>query len=187
MAARACGACAAVLAASAAAWSQTEGQLPPWVVYPEKQWRRITPGEAGLNVEKFNEVLNQANVHPGGWGGNQPGERQWGAVLTRGGYLVHTWGDPAYKFQSASLGKCITRALFGLSVEAGLLHPDEPICKTWTGRGQLSHPHKYLDQGCHQRLTWRRLLEHQGGFVLESGGHWRTKTVLHANIPAWAK
>lgn len=187
VAARACGACAAVLAASAAAWSQTEGQLPPWVVYPEKQWRRITPGEAGLNVEKFNEVLNQANVHPGGWGGNQPGERQWGAVLTRGGYLVHTWGDPAYKFQSASLGKCITRALFGLSVEAGLLDPDEPICKTWTGRGQLSHPHKYLDQGCHQRLTWRHLLEHQGGFVLESGGHWRTKTVLHANIPAWAK
>ena len=89
-------------------------------------------------MEKFNEVLN-GPTFTRGLGRKPAGERQWGAdMLTQGGYLVHTWGDPAYKFQSASLGKCITRALFGLSVEAGLLHPDEPICKTWTGRGQLS-------------------------------------------------
>ena len=75
------------------------------------------------------------------------------------------------------------RALFGLTVEAGLLKPDEPIWKTWTGRGELSHPHKFLDEGLHRQLTWRQLLEHQGGFVLESGYHWRRKSAFHAVIP----
>ena len=89
----------------------------------------------------------------------------------RGGYLVQTWGDPAFKTQSASLGKCITRALIGISAERGRLKLDEPISTTWTGRGQLSHEHKCLDQGHHARLTWRQLINHQGGFVLESGYH----------------
>jgi len=60
--------------------------------------------------------------------GRCPGRpRDWGAVLTRGGYLVQTWGDPTFKQPSASLGKCITRALFGITVEAGLIDPDAPI------------------------------------------------------------
>ncbi|MFV2066287.1 MAG: CocE/NonD family hydrolase, partial [Pirellulales bacterium] len=158
-------------------------EIPGEVVFPQEEWLRITPRQAGLDEEKFRELLTTADVHGGGWGGNQPAAGGWGAVLTRGGYLVHTWGNPQARYQSASLGKCITRVLFGLSVEAGRLHPDEPIWKTWTGRGQLSHPHKYLDAGLHRQLTWRHLLEHQGGFVLESAHHWRTRTLFHARIP----
>jgi hypothetical protein len=165
------------------ALSQNERAVPDWVVYPGERWIKITPEQAGIDAEKLNELLARSEIHGGGWGGTTPGDRQWGAMLTRGGYLVQSWGDPSYECQSASLGKCITRALFGLSVEAGLLKPDEPIRETWTGRGQLSHPHKYLDQGMHRTLTWRHLLDHQGGFVLESGYHWRTKTVFHAAIP----
>jgi CubicO group peptidase (beta-lactamase class C family) len=161
--------------------------IPDWVVYPEREWVRITPEQAGLDAKKLAEIVAQANIHGGGTLGVQVTDRQWGAVLTRGGYLVETWGDPAYKYQSASLGKCIMRALFGLSVEAGVLKPDDPIYKTWTGRGQLSHAHKYLDEGLHRQLTWRHLVEHQGGFVLESGHSWRTKTLFHAAIPAGVK
>lgn len=84
------------------------------------------------------------------------------------------------------LGKCITRALIGISAECGRLKLDEPISKTWTGRGQLSHEHKYLDRGNHAHLTWRQLINHQGGFVLESGYHWRNGIGFHATIPAWA-
>jgi CubicO group peptidase (beta-lactamase class C family) len=157
--------------------------LPPWVVFPDERWIEITAEEAGFDAKKLDALLARADIHGGGFGGVQVGPDQWGAVLTRGGCLVRRWGNPSYRFQSASLGKCLTRALFGLSVEAGLLKPDEPIWKTWTGRGELSHPHKYLDEGLHRQLTWRHLLEHQGGFVLESGFHWRNRTIFHAAIP----
>ena len=74
--------------------------------------------------------------------------------------------------------RCFARDYAGAvraEVEAGLLDPDEPICKTWTGRGQLSHPHKYLDQGYHQRLTWHACWSISSSWC---GGHWRTGTVL---------
>lgn len=156
---------------------------PNAVAFPGDRWLEISPEEAGLDATKFDEIVAKANIHGGGFGGVNVGDGQWGAVLTRNGYLVRRWGNPSYRCQSASLGKCITRALFGLSVEAGVLKPDEPICKTWTGRGQLSHPHKCLDEGLHRQLTWRQLLDHQGGFVLESGFHWRNRSVFHAAIP----
>ena len=146
--------------------------LPAWLTFPEQQWQRITPAKAGIDTVAYEKLLAQSQIGPKGWGGTQPDNRQWGAVLTRGGYLVQTWGDPAFKTQSASLGKCITRALIGISAERGRLKLDEPISTTWTGRGQLSHEHKCLDQGYHARLTWRQLINHQGGFVLESGYHW---------------
>ena len=172
-----------VIATATTTWAERPGTI----VFPGEKWMRISPEQAGLDVKEFETLLSQSEVGPGGWGGNDPGQDEWGAVLTRGGYLVHTWGDPTYKFQSASLGKCVTRTLFGITVEEGLIDADEPIWKIWTGHGQLSHHHKHLDQGHHRELTWRHLLEHQGGFVLESGGHWRTKTGLHAQLPEWAK
>jgi CubicO group peptidase (beta-lactamase class C family) len=164
--------------------NEAVAHTPSWVVFPDERWIEITPAEAGFDVKKLDETIARAKIHGGGFGGVKVADGQWGAVLTRGGYMVRRWGNPSYRFQSASLGKCITRALFGLSVEAGLLKPDEPVWKTWTGRGQLSHPHKYLDEGLHRQLTWRQLLDHQGGFVLESGFHWRNRSVFHAVIPS---
>ena len=164
-------------------WPSTVANLPSGLVFPEAEWQRATPEEAGLDAEKLREVLARANVTGGSWGGVPIGEHDWGAVLTRGGRLVEHWGNPRYKQPSASLGKCLVRALFGITVEAGLIQPDEPIAKTWTGRGELSHPHKYLDAGEHRTLTWRQLLEHQGGFVLESGYHWRNRTQFHEQLP----
>jgi len=171
-----------LLATHDAARAEEQDRVPDGVVFPGAQWEKISHEQAGLNVEEFNKILESSHVHAGGWGGTEPKPHQHGAVLTRGGYLIQTWGDPKYRYQSASLGKCITRVLVGLSVEAGLLKLDEPISKTWTGHGELSHPHKYLDAGHHAQLTWRQLVSHQGGFVLESGYHWRTRTLFHAKM-----
>ena len=160
--------------------------VPDWVVYPEKEWMKITPAQAGFDVAKFKAIIANSTIKPGTFGGVVPHPEKWGAVLTRGGYLVQTWGDTEYKYQSASLGKSFTRALVGLTIDSGLIQADDLIRETWTGEGQLSHPHKYLDRECHNTLTWRQLVNHQAGFILESGYHWRTKTVFHANIPQWA-
>lgn len=160
--------------------------IPKWVTYPGKEWKRITPEQAGFDVEKLDAVIAKAKIQGGGWGGSKVADDQWGAVLTRGGYMVKTWGDATFKCQSASLGKCLTRALVGISVERGVIRLNEPIWKTWTGRGELSNPHKHLDAGHHTNLTWRQLVEHRGGFVLESGYHWRTRSELHKDVPDWA-
>lgn len=169
------------------AGEQKVHEMPDWVVYPQEQWNRITPEQAGLDAKKLKQILDQAHVHGGGWGGVEVGPDQWGAVLCRGGYLVHAWGDPRYKCQSASLGKNVTWVLVGLAHEDGLIDWNDPISETWTGEGLLSHPHKYLNQGHHKTLTWRQILEHRSGFVLESGYHWRTKTVFHREIPPGVK
>ncbi len=42
---------------------------------------------------------------------------------------MQTWGDPDYKYQSASLGKAFIRAVFGLAVDEGLIKPDDLIKK----------------------------------------------------------
>jgi CubicO group peptidase (beta-lactamase class C family) len=71
--------------------------------------------------------------------------------------------------------------LIGLAAEDGLLDPDEPINRSWTGEGQLSHPHKYLDRGHHVNLTWRHVIGertghgHYGGFPVELGVRWAAR------------
>jgi CubicO group peptidase (beta-lactamase class C family) len=119
-------------------------------------------------------------------------------VLTRGGCLVQAWGDRQYQHQTASVGKALTWVVLGAAVADGLLDPDEPIHKSWTGEDELSHPHKYLTAGHHEKLTWRHLIGrrdeslHWGGFPFEIGNRWREqRTGLQeadavAGVPEWA-
>ena len=39
-----------------------------------------------------------------------------------------------------------------------MVSPDDLVSEAWTGEGELSHDHKYLDRGHHTTLTWRHLL-----------------------------
>ena len=159
-------------------------QVPEWVVYPRESWQTITPLDAGLDAGRWSRFLETGNVRgatrPAGDAGPQ-----WGAALTRGGYLLHTWGDPEFRAQTASVGKALTWAVFGLAVEDKLVAPDDLVRNTWTGEGQLSHPHKHLDQGFHRELTWRHLLGekevygHLGGFPRR-----RRRRPGHPRLPA---
>ena len=171
-------------------------EVPHWVTFPEEDWISITPKEAGLDREKFQRFRASIDVRGSAVGGEVHEGNNWGAVITRGGYLVHTWGDRDYKFQTASLGKAFMRALFGLAVEEGMVERDDLISDTWTGEGQLSHPHKYLDQGPHKTLTWGHMLgdkygnKHYGGFPIEVGYFWKEENKdLMAEFkiePEWA-
>lgn len=177
--------------------AKAESSVPDWVIYPEEEWIEITPAQAGFDVAKFNEIAS--NAKGASWEGETHEGNEWGAALARGGYLVKTWGDPNYKYQTASLGKAFTRAVLGFAVEEGLIDPDDPIHKNWNGEGQLSHPHKYLDQGHHKKLTWNHLIgsrdkyEHYGGFPVTNGFFWRqgssaqSKGEKDKSVPDWAE
>ena len=103
-------------------------------------------------------------------------------MITRGGYLIHEWGNLFYRHHTASVGKAFMWAILGLSIADGLIAPDAPINKYWTGADQLSHPHKYLDQGHHKNLTWTHIIgpnqksRHYGGFPMELGVRWAEKS-----------
>jgi CubicO group peptidase (beta-lactamase class C family) len=159
----------------------TAEAVPDWVTFPRQDWEEISPAEAGLDAERFRAFI--ATLDPAGadFGGEDHSGNRWGAVITRGGYLVHAWGDRSYRYQTASTGKAFIWALIGLAAQDGLLDPDAPIHRSWVGRGQLSHSHKLLDAGHHRTLTWRHLIGdrrgilHYGGFPIELGLHWRNR------------
>jgi CubicO group peptidase (beta-lactamase class C family) len=172
--------------------------LPEPSAFPGEDWLELTPEQAGLDPDGFAEFLAGRPGRPASFGGEDPSGGRYGAVLARGGYLVHVWGDRHYRFQTASVGKALVRALVGLAAADGLLDPDEPVNRSWTGAGELSHPHKHLDRGHHETLTWRHLLGerrglvHHGGFPIELGIRWREGRVgleeadAVPGIPEWA-
>jgi len=64
--------------------------LPEWLVYPDEEWETVTPEEAGLDAKAINEWARTEH-RIGGYTGEKPGA--YGAVFTRGGKIVATWGD----------------------------------------------------------------------------------------------
>ena len=176
----------------------SDGGLPEWVAFPGDSWGTITPEDAGLDAGRWHEFLERAEVGAADWEGERHGGNDFGCVLTRAGYVLHTWGDPLYLAQSASLGKAFTWAAFGLAVDAGLVSPHDPVRETWTGAGELSHGHKRLDRGHHVGLEWRHLLGlkdgygHDGGFPVTNGYYWRQRSSAQMRsqaglaAPEWA-
>ena len=75
-----------------------KAEIPDWVIYPQEKWVQITPAQAGFDAVKFNSIVGDSQVKGARWEGEVHEEKEWGAVLTRGGYLVWVWGNPAYKY-----------------------------------------------------------------------------------------
>lgn len=148
--------------------------VPDWVTYPGERWPVATPQEAGFRQPEFDQSLARHRPSPSTFWGEKHEPEDFGAVLARGGYLVKTWGRAHdYRYQTASVGKAFTLALLGLAVERHGLDPDEPVHRTWTGAGQMSHPHKQMDAPAQQSITWRHLAEHTAGYAIENAAHWR--------------
>ena len=173
-------------------------ELPDWVTFPEDDWGEITTEEAGLDPEKFEAFMAGLQIKGASFGGEDHSGNKYGAVITRGGYLVHAWGDRYYRHHTASVGKALMWAILGFAVTEGRIDPDEPINNYWTGEGQLSHSHKYLSQGYHKNLTWRHIVGpkheslHYGGFPIELGIRWRDKCTglqkadIKPGVPKWS-
>lgn len=161
--------------------------VPDWVVYPEAEWPALLPAQAGFRQQELDAIIRQHQPRPTHFWGERHAPDEYAVVLTRGGYLVHTWGRTKdYKAQTASVGKAFTRAVLGLAVDKLRLNPDEPVWRTWTGSGELSHVHKHLDNELHRDITWRDLIDHTAGFAVENGNHWRQGLI--PDVPwIWAK
>lgn len=163
--------------------SITSAQTPDWVVYPGTQWQTITPQEAGLDVAKWNAwVARQKPSGNDSWGQNP--DCTFGVVVTRGGYLLKTFGDADCRIQSASVGKAFTSFALQLAIDGGLIKSaDDPVRIYWTGGGQLDAEHKRMDRGVHQSLTLFHLHAMRGGFPISNGWSWSKRK----DVPSWAK
>jgi len=166
-----------------------EAPVPHWVNFSLDPWPSIAPSDAGLDAARFQAWLEAQQVQVGkGFAGQKPAGG--GAVLARGGCILHEWGDPDYRYQSASLGKTFTRMALQLAVDDGLIADlDDSVCRYWTGEGRLA-PHKVLNVGHHAQLTFRHLRDMTGGFPVSNGHTWATGGPAGQyvpGIPPWAR
>ena len=174
----------------AIASTATGAETPAWVNFPGQEWNTISAEQAGLDVQRFNAWVNSQKPRFGtAYGGQKPG--RGGVVIARGGYLVHTWGDPRFKYQSASLGKTFTRMAVQLAVDDGLIKsPNDLVKDTWTGIGLLAE-HKVMTAGQNAKVSFNHLQTMRAGFPVSNGYLWRTKDasgiVGPKIIPPWAK
>lgn len=155
---------------------------PDWVVYPDEKWTVVSPAEAGLDPVRFREWLARTTPRESP-DLRRPGQHGFGVALTRGGYLVQTWGDADRAYDSASVGKAFTSIALQLAIDRGLIRSaHDPIHEYWTGAGLLDNPRKHLDTGHHRSLTWHHLHAMTGGFPLSNGSTWRECR----DVPSWA-
>ncbi len=165
-------------------------EIPDWVNYPGSEWETITPEQAGLNIQKFNAWVKSQTPCFGKASGHQKPDGG-GVVITRAGYILHTWGDPDFKCQSASLGKTFTRMVLQLAIDKGLIRSAHDLVKDyWTGAGQLA-PHKVMTQGHNAEVRFIHLQEMKAGFPVTNGWFWKTQDptgmIGSTEIPSWAK
>jgi CubicO group peptidase (beta-lactamase class C family) len=167
---------------------KTYSKLFNEVSFPDKSWESISPEDAGFNNIWWNLNVAGQNFHGSTLLGERHGSEEWGIVLCKAGRILKTWGNPHYKFQSASCGKTLTRLCLQLAIDKGLiLNADEVVSDYWSGEGEMTHSRKYLNRGFHQRLTFKHLAEHRGGFSVSNGyQYWQeNKDPIMENYAQW--
>jgi len=169
---------------------QSSTAIPDWVNFPDEDWKTVTPRQAGLDAQKFNSwVKSRKPRFKKAYAGQKPSSG--GVVLTRGGRILHTWGDPDFKYQSASLGKTFTRMALQLAVDKGLIKSATDLVNDyWTGQGQLA-PHKVMTMGHNAAVRFLDLQNMTAGFPVSNGWFWHTRDATGMigpkTIPLWAK
>ena len=165
-------------------------ETPDWVVYPETEWRTMTPAEAGIrDLDTWNRWVEAASKSSRGasFQGEDHSGNKWGVAITRGGYLIQSFGDADYKFQTASLGKAFTIACLQLAIDEKLIKSGNDLIKShWTGERQLNSKHKYMNAGHQNQLTFNHLKSHMGAFPITNGWSWRMGKNYGTPAPKWA-
>ena len=69
-------------------------RLPAWVTFPGDEWDCITPQDAGLDVRRWAEFLEQRRISAAAWEGERHEAAEYGCVFTRAGRVLRAWGDP---------------------------------------------------------------------------------------------
>ncbi|VEP11249.1 Beta-lactamase [Hyella patelloides LEGE 07179] len=151
--------------------------------FPQQEWQYLIPAEAGIDSIRWKWWNKTQKPQGSSKFGEQHNENQWGVVLAKNGYIIQTWGNPDYLYQSASVGKAFTKIALQLAVDEGLIGSENDLVRDyWTGETQLTASHQYLNQGHHRSLTFKHLWEHRGGFPISNGYYWLNKQ----DIPQWA-
>ena len=166
------------------------GETPTWVVFPGRQWKTLTPEQAGIrDLATWKKWVSATKSRTRGasFQGEDHAGNKWGVAITRGGYLVETFGDSDYKFQTASLGKAFTIACLQLAIDEGLIKSGDDLVKShWTGEDQLNAAHKYMNAGHHNLLTFNHLKNHTGAFPITNGWSWQMGRNYGTAAPKWA-
>ena len=112
--------------------------LPGSLTYPEENWERLSPEQAGVDLQAWETYLEQQ--HPSGstqFGENHP-RNQWGTAIAINGRLLHTWGNPDYLYQSASVGKALTKMALQLAIDRRLIKSENDFVRDyWAGDGSI--------------------------------------------------
>ena len=168
-----------------------QAETADWVVFPGEQWQTLTPQQAGIrDVAAWNKWVEATKKRTRGasFQGEDHSDNKWGVAITRGGNLIQTFGDPDYKYQTASLGKAFTIACLQLAIDEGLIKSGDNLIKHyWIGEGQLNARHKYMNEGHQSFLTFNHLKDHTGAFPITNGWSWKAGKNYGAPAPKWAR
>lgn len=136
---------ALLLSAGILGWTTCAAEQP---VYPQAEWEKRAPEEAGLSADKLRALAELV----GGRG-----------CVVRHGYLVYTWGDPAKSGDIASAVKPVISTLLLLAVEQGKIRSvDARVADFEPGLRDLNH-------GKEAGITWRHLASQTSGYGLAEG------------------
>jgi CubicO group peptidase (beta-lactamase class C family) len=152
----------------------------------------VTPEEAGIRDvaawKRWVEATQQTAKGASFQGEDHRGNK-WGVAITRGGYLIQTFGDPDYKYQTASGAKAFIQACLQLAIDKGLIKNGDALIKNhWIGKDQLNSRHKYMNEGHHNHLTFNHLKNHMGAFAITNGHSWKLFGKNYGqDPPPWAE
>ncbi|MDA1276893.1 MAG: serine hydrolase [Verrucomicrobia bacterium] len=123
--------------------------------FPGKDWIRVAPAEAGLDVSRLNEARDYALT--GGGSG----------CITRGGKLVFSWGDPARRYDLKSTTKSFGSAALGLAIKDGKIRLEDKARKHHPTLGLP--PEANAEAGWLDDITILHLASQTAGFEKPGG------------------
>jgi hypothetical protein len=165
-----------------------------WTGFPGAEWTVLTPEEAGLDPgqwEEYRQAMHDGmgpasklgEEHPDDlrFPESDPRRYRWGACVAFHGYLIgrddpndpggriaeSCWGNPHYRFNSASVGKAFVRMALQIAVDHKLVSGNDHITAVWPddARGELAG--RKID--CGPQSTLGNIVSMRGGYYVSNG------------------